>query len=53
MDKVYKSGLDAVVDIPSGASIMFGGFGRAGLPVSLMHALKRLADEMHEMRLHG
>ena len=41
MDKVYKSSLDAVADIPSGASIMFGGFGRAGLPVSLIQALKQ------------
>ena len=39
MDKVYQSSLAAIADIPDGASIMFGGFGRAGLPVSLMHAL--------------
>ncbi|MGQ4809021.1 putative succinyl-CoA:3-ketoacid coenzyme A transferase subunit A [Candidatus Entotheonellaceae bacterium PAL068K] len=41
MDKVYQSSLDAVADIPDGASIMFGGFGRAGLPVSLIHALRQ------------
>jgi 3-oxoacid CoA-transferase A subunit len=40
MDKVYQHSRQAIADIPDGASIMFGGFGRAGLPVSLMHALK-------------
>ena len=39
MDKVFESSLAAVADIAEGASIMFGGFGRAGLPVSLMRAL--------------
>ncbi len=39
MDKVVESSLAAIADIPDGASIMFGGFGRAGLPVSLMRAL--------------
>lgn len=39
MNKVYQSALEAVADIPNGASIMFGGFGRAGLPISLIHAL--------------
>ena len=41
MQKVYQSALEAVADIPHGASIMFGGFGRAGLPVSLIRALKQ------------
>jgi hypothetical protein len=41
MDKVYNSSLAAIADIPDGASIMFGGFGRAGLPVSLIYALKQ------------
>lgn len=39
MDKCFESSLAAITDIPDGASIMFGGFGRAGLPVSLIHAL--------------
>ena len=39
MDKVYANALAAIADIPDGATIMFGGFGRAGLPVSLIHAL--------------
>jgi 3-oxoacid CoA-transferase A subunit len=41
MDKVYNSSFAAIADIPDGASIMFGGFGRAGLPVSLIYALKQ------------
>lgn len=40
MDKVYPSSRDAIADIPDGASIMFGGFGRAGLAVNLILALK-------------
>ena len=39
MEKVCASSLAAIADIPEGASIMFGGFGRAGLPVSLIRAL--------------
>jgi len=39
MDKVFASSLAAIADIPDSASIMFGGFGRAGLPVSLIRAL--------------
>jgi 3-oxoacid CoA-transferase A subunit len=39
MEKVYQSSLEVIADIPDSASIMFGGFGRAGLPVSLIHAL--------------
>jgi 3-oxoacid CoA-transferase subunit A len=39
MDKVFESSRAAVKDIADGASIMFGGFGRAGLPVSLIRAL--------------
>ncbi len=41
MEKVYPSSRQATADIPDGASIMFGGFGRAGLPVSLIVALKQ------------
>lgn len=39
MDKVFENSLAAVSDIPDGARVMFGGFGRAGLPVSLIRAL--------------
>lgn len=39
MEKVYQSALESIADIPDGSSIMFGGFGRAGLPVSLIRAL--------------
>ena len=41
MEKVYPSSRQATADIPDGASIMVGGFGRAGLPVSLIVALKQ------------
>ena len=40
-NKIYPS-LDAVVaDVPSGASILFGGFGGAGFPNNLIRALER------------
>jgi 3-oxoadipate CoA-transferase alpha subunit len=57
MGKVYKSSLQAIAAIPDGTSIMFGGFGRAGLPVSLIYTLKqygakRLTAGVHDMRLH-
>lgn len=39
ISKRVKSPRDAVADIPDGASIMIGGFGEAGSPVELIHAL--------------
>jgi 3-oxoadipate CoA-transferase alpha subunit len=40
-NKIFPS-LDAVVaDVPSGATIMFGGFGGAGFPNNLIRALER------------
>ncbi len=41
MDKVVASCDEAVADIPNGASIMIGGFGPPGIPVHLVHALRR------------
>jgi acyl CoA:acetate/3-ketoacid CoA transferase alpha subunit len=39
--KIYSS-VDAIVaDIPDGASIMFGGFGGAGVPNNLIQGLAR------------
>ena len=32
MDKVVASAAEAVADIPSGATIMAGGFGLCGIP---------------------
>ncbi len=40
MDKVYKTAAEAVADIPSGASIMAGGFGLCGIPENLIAALR-------------
>lgn len=40
MDKVFPSAAEAVRDIPSGASIMAGGFGLCGIPEHLILALR-------------
>ncbi|NYF15219.1 3-oxoadipate CoA-transferase alpha subunit [Microbacterium sp. AK009] len=39
IDKTVASVADAVADIPDGATVMIGGFGRAGQPVELIDAL--------------
>ena len=39
MDKTIATLADAVADIPNGATVMIGGFGGAGSPVELIHAL--------------
>src|SRR5450432_1543429 len=39
MNKVYSHALDAVRDIPDGASVMLGGFGLCGIPENLIAAL--------------
>jgi 3-oxoacid CoA-transferase subunit A len=40
MDKVYASAAEAVKDIPSGATLMAGGFGLCGIPENLIAALR-------------
>lgn len=40
MDKVVATAAEAVQDIPSGATIMAGGFGLCGIPENLIAALK-------------
>ena len=40
MDKVYMTAAEAVADIPSGATIMAGGFGLCGIPENLIAALR-------------
>ena len=40
MDKVYPSAAEAVRDIPSGATILAGGFGLCGIPENLILALR-------------
>ena len=39
MNKVVPSAEAAVADIPSGATLMLGGFGLCGIPENLIHAL--------------
>jgi 3-oxoadipate CoA-transferase alpha subunit len=39
ISKLVRSAVDAVADIPDGATIMIGGFGTAGQPVELIDAL--------------
>jgi 3-oxoacid CoA-transferase/3-oxoacid CoA-transferase subunit A len=42
MDKVMKSAREAVADIPSGATILAGGFGLCGIPENSIRALAEL-----------
>lgn len=39
INKVHPSAAAALTDVPDGATIMIGGFGTAGLPDELVHAL--------------
>ena len=39
INKVVSSSKEAIKDIHDGASIMIGGFGEAGSPIELIHAL--------------
>jgi acyl CoA:acetate/3-ketoacid CoA transferase alpha subunit len=39
MNKVFPSAEAAVADIPSGSTLMLGGFGLCGIPENLIHAL--------------
>jgi 3-oxoacid CoA-transferase A subunit len=40
MDKVYRSALEAIADIPDGATIAAGGFGLCGIPELCIAALR-------------
>jgi len=42
MNKVVKSALEAVRDIPSGATVLAGGFGLCGIPEKCIAALREL-----------
>ena len=42
MDKVYPSAIDAVRDIPAGATVLAGGFGLCGIPENCIRALREL-----------
>ncbi len=45
MDKVYQSAVDAVRDIPDGATILAGGFGLCGIPEKCIAALRELGTK--------
>src|SRR5215468_6716073 len=45
MDKVYKSAIEAVRDIPDGATILAGGFGLCGIPENAIAALRELGSK--------
>lgn len=42
MNKVYKSAHEACADIPSGATILAGGFGLCGIPENCIRAIREL-----------
>jgi 3-oxoacid CoA-transferase subunit A len=45
MNKVYESAIDAVRDIPDGATILAGGFGLCGIPERCIAALRELGQK--------
>jgi 3-oxoacid CoA-transferase subunit A len=45
VDKVIKSAIDAVRDIPDGATILAGGFGLCGIPENCIRALRELGTK--------
>jgi 3-oxoacid CoA-transferase/3-oxoacid CoA-transferase subunit A len=45
MNKVYKSAIDAVRDIPDGATILAGGFGLCGIPENAIAAIRELGPK--------
>ena len=45
MNKVYTSAIDAVRDIPNGATILAGGFGLCGIPENSIAALRELGTK--------
>lgn len=42
MDKVFKNASEAVADIPTGATVLAGGFGLCGIPENCIRALSEL-----------
>jgi 3-oxoacid CoA-transferase/3-oxoacid CoA-transferase subunit A len=45
MDKVLPSAIDAVRDIPDGATVLAGGFGLCGIPEACIQALRELGTK--------
>ena len=51
MNKVFPSALDAVRDIPDGATLLAGGFGLCGIPENCIRALRELGTKRPHRRL--
>src|SRR5207249_3766394 len=51
IDKTVSSAAAAVADIQDGATVMIGGFGTAGMPSELIHAL--LAEGKETRKIDG
>ncbi|ORY88687.1 hypothetical protein BCR41DRAFT_382581 [Lobosporangium transversale] len=49
LSKVYPSAEEAVKDIPSGSTLMVGGFGLCGIPENLIAALKKRASDCKDL----
>jgi len=49
LSKVYSSAEEAVKDIPSGSTLMVGGFGLCGIPENLIAALKQRAGDCKDL----
>ncbi|KAF9984210.1 Succinyl-CoA:3-ketoacid coenzyme A transferase 1, mitochondrial [Mortierella antarctica] len=49
LSKVYASAEEAVKDIPSGSTLMVGGFGLCGIPENLIGALKQRASDCKDL----
>src|SRR5580700_2346745 len=45
VDKVVASAIDAVRDIPDGATVLAGGFGLCGIPESCIRALREIGTK--------
>jgi 3-oxoacid CoA-transferase subunit A len=45
MDKVYKTAKEACADIPSGATVLAGGFGLCGIPENCIAALREIGSK--------
>src|SRR5258708_37031150 len=45
MNKVVPSAIEAVRDIPNGATILAGGFGLCGIPENCIRALRELGTQ--------
>ena len=51
MNKVFPSAIDAVRDIPDGATLLAGGFGLCGIPENCIRALRELGTKRPDGRL--